>query len=435
MRLLHRYYLVYVAIAGFIFCGNASAAVFEPGIGVGVEYTDNAALTKDDQVDDTITTGYVGGRVSENEGALQYDAAASFNNHHYTQDTFPDQHYFNLGASADWEMIKERFNWTLSDYFYQQPIISSSSNTPDNVENSNVFAFGANIMFPISARQNFSLVPMFNQYYYEILHTDNKQYSLAANWNYQMFRLTNVGFNLSTRKINYTEIGIFGQTPEDTTFTNMAIIINGQRLRSTFTTNLGATNVKRDNGQETTGFAGYLNWLVELSSRSRFETLVSSDLTDTSSVAAGVTGNGVQVTADVIRNSIINLTYLREDASLNTSISARYNEVKYSDSPLDRIIQDYDMVFSRPVTQLLSSAAYVNYNRIKRLETDRLDKRFTVGGNLRYNFSRKIHGLFDLKYRKKESTFAPENYDEFSVFFSLVYGFGDVLRPTRVGGF
>ena len=257
-----------------------------------------------------------------------------------------------------------------------------------------------------------------------------------ANWNYQMFRLTNVGFNLSARKIEYTEKDIFGQSIVDTTFTNMAIIFSGQRLRSIFTVNLGATNVKRDNGQETTGFAGYLDWLADLSSRSKFSTLVSTDLTDTSNVAASEVGGEIQITADVVRSSIINLAYLREDASLNTRISARYNKLKYSENTnLDRMEQDFGLVFGYPVTQLLSSGVYTNYNRTKRLNTDRLDKRFTVGANLKYNFSRKLHGLLDIKYRKKESTFSPENYDAYSAFVSLVYGFGGVQRPSSVGGF
>ena len=437
MCLRQRNYFVYIAIAGFIFCSKTFAAVvFEPGVGIGVEYTDNATLVQENKVEDLILTSYVGGRASENEGSLRYDVSTTFNKYNYTQDSYVDQRYLNLGAVADWEMIKDRFNWTLSNYFSQAPVLSLVSNTPDNLQDTNVFSFGANILFPISARQNFSLIPLFTQYYYEVLLTDNKQYSLAANWNYQMSRLTNVGFNLSLREINYTEIDILGRAPEDTTFTNMAIIFNGQRSRSVFTADLGATNVKRENGQETTGFAGYLNWLANLSSRSSFETLVSTDLTDASTVAASVAGEGVQVTADVIRNSIINLAYLREDASLSTSIFARYNKLKYSDNTsLDRIIRDFGLQFSHPVTQLLSSGAYINYNRTKQIEDDRLDKRFIVGGNLTYNFSRKIHGLFDLKYRKKESTFAPENYDEFSVFVSLVYGFGDVSRPTRLGSF
>ena len=426
----------------FLLSKPVCAVLFEPGVGIGVEYTDNATLVKEDKVNDLITVGYVGARLSENEGALTYDATTSFNNLSYTQDTFPDQHYFNLGASADWEMIKNRFNCLLSDYFYQRPIISDNSNTPDNLEDSNIFTFGANIKFPVSARQNFSLIPMFSQYYYEVLPTDNKQYSLAANWNYQMFRLTSVGLNLSARKINYTEKNLLGQSIEDTTFTTLAFIFNGQRLRSSFSGSLGATNVERDNGDATTDFSGFLNWLTDLSSRSKFETLVSTDLTDTSSVALRAagdpaigSGNDVQITADVIRNNIINLAYLREDASLSTRISARYHKMEYSDNPLDRIIRDFGLQFSYPVTQLLSSGAYVNYNRTKQLDTDRLDKRFTVGGELRYNFSRKLHGLFDLKYRKKESTFVTENYDEYSAFVSLVYGFGDVQRPTRTGGF
>ena len=437
-----KYTITIIAVWLCFFSHAVFAVLFEPGIGVGLEYTDNVALTRDDPVDDTITSGYVGARVSENEGALTYDATTSFNNQHYTQDTFSDQHYFNLGASADWEMIKNRFNWFLSNYFNQRPIISTDSNTPDNLENSNIFTFGANIEFPVSARKNFSLIPMFNQYYYEVLPTDNKQFSLAANWDYQMFRLTNVGLNLSVRKINYTEQNS-GQSIEDTTFTNMAIIFNVQRMRSSYLTNLGATNVKRDNGDETTGFTGSFNWLTDLSSRSTFETLVSTDLTDTSSEAAltavGDTASGiggdVQVTTDVIRSSIINLAYLRKDASLSTRISARYNKLKYSENPLDRIIRDFELRFDYPVTQLLASGAYVNYNRTELLDTNRVDIWSTVGGNLRYNFSRKIHGVFDLMYRKKDSTEPSQNFDEFSVFFSLVYGFGDVLRPAGVGGY
>ena len=147
----------------------------------------------------------------------------------YTKDTFADQRYFNLAANAGWEMVKNRVNWFLRDNFSQRPIISLDSNTPDNLQNTNIFTFGVNLNQPVSARQNFSLVPMFTQYYYETLITDNKQLSLAATWNYQMFRLTNVGLNLSTRNVDYTE-----QAIEDTRFTNVGIIlmvsVNDQRF-------------------------------------------------------------------------------------------------------------------------------------------------------------------------------------------------------------
>ena len=113
----------------------------------------------ENKVNDLITVGYVGARLSENEGALTYDATTLFNNQSYTQDTFPDKHYFNLRGSADWAMIKDRFNWFLSDSFNQRTVNTLNSNTPDNLQDSNAFTFGANIRFTISARQNFSLTP------------------------------------------------------------------------------------------------------------------------------------------------------------------------------------------------------------------------------------------------------------------------------------
>lgn len=413
---------------------------FQPGVGAGFEYTDNAKLSPDNEVDDLIAVTYVGASIAENEGPLNYGATAALNKTNYTQDTYTDRRYFNLAADAGWEMVKDTFNWRLQDHFSQRTVVSLNSNTPDNLQDTNVFTLSGIYSLLISPRKNFSLTPTFSQYYYEILNTDNKQYALAANWNYQMTRLTNVGFDLGSRKINYTETDIFGQSISDTTFTNAAIVFSGKRLRSDFFINLGATNVKRDGGGETTGFTGNANWSATVSSRSNFKTLISTDLTDTNSVgvsssAGPVPGNpdDVQISTDVIRSSVLNFTYLRDDASLKSRVYGEYRKLTYSESPLDRIIRTLGARFSYPVTQLLSSSAYANYIHTEQLDTQRLDERYTIGGNLKYNFSRKLHGLFDVNYRTKVSTDYGQNYDEFSVFFSLVYGFGDVRRPSRGG--
>ena len=437
-----RYYLCLVFAGLYFSCKMVVALEFQPGVGVGVEYTDNARLEPDNVVNDLITIGYVGAGISEDEGPLTYNANTFFNNQSYTQDTFPDQHQLYFAGRADWVMIKDRFNWFLSDNFSQRTVNTLAANTPDNLQDTNAFNFGANIRFPISARQSFSLSPSFSQYYYEVQATDNKQYLLAANWNYLMSRVNNVGLNLSARKVNYTETDIFGNTITDTIFTNLAFIFSGQRLRSNYSINLGATNVKRDSGEDGTGFAGAINWSVNVSSRSTFETLVSTDLTDSSRVSQSLTedpANGnptdVQITTDVIRNGVFNLAYLRNDASLHSRIWGEFRKLAYSNSPSDRVIRTYGISLDYPFTQLLSSGAYISYNRTKQLDTDRLDQYHIVGGNLKYNFARNLYSSFDIKYRTKDSTFASAIYDEFSVFASLVYGFGDVQRPSRVGGY
>jgi len=438
-----RYYL-YLVFAGLCLGYKVAFALeFQPGIGVGAEYTDNARLAPDNEVEDLVAVGFVGASIAENEGPLQYGAAASVNQQHYTQDTFADTRYFNLVLDSEWEMIRERFNWFLRDRFNQRTVNSLDSNTPDNIQDTNVFIFGANILSPITARQSFSLIPEFRQYYYSVQSTDNKQYSLAANWNYLMSQLTNMGLEFGVRKINYTETDIFGNSITGTTYTNLHIIFNGLRSRSDYSIKLGATNVQRENGQDATGFTGYSKWRSDISSKSSFATLLSTDVTDTSRVSQSLSddpSNGnpadVQITTDVIRNSIFNLAYLRDDALLHSRIWGEFRKLTYSDSSnLNSVVRTYGIDVSYPMTQLLASGAYINYNRTKRVETGRLDQYYIAGGNLKYNFARNLYSSFDIKYRIKQSTVPSAMYDEFSVFASLVYGFGDVGRPTRTGGF
>ena len=420
-----------------LYVNNISALEFEPGIGAGLEYTDNATLTADDQLDDLIVVGYIGARLEETEGPVTADISAALNHHRYTKDTFEDVRYFNLSATAGWEMLKDRFSWFLGNIYRQRPINSADPNTPDNIQDSNIFNFGANIIYPISARQSFTLRPEYRNFYYEVQVTDNQQVALQASWIYQVNNVTSAGLNASLRTIDYDEPLI-----DDVTFGSLFFTVSGIRARSDYKTNLGVTFVSRANGQSTQEFAGNLDWWVNLTSRSRVRAFIATDLTDTSTSGLNATidpglgdPNDIQVTTDVIRNQVMTLGYSRTDGTLESSLTGTYRNLNYSESPNDREIGSLNAVFNYPVTGLLTSGFYARYSDTDFTDTNRNDQRYTVGGNLRYQLSRKLHSLLDLKYRKKESTLATENFDELSVFASLTYGFGEPRRPTRTGGF
>ena len=423
---------------GLLLCNfKISALEFKPGVGVGLEYTDNAALTADNQLDDLIAVGYIGARLEETEGPVTADITASLNHHRYTKDTFEDQRYFNLGATAGWEMMKNRFNWLLRNYYVQRPIDSTDPNTPDNIQDSNIFTFGADIIFPISARQTFTLLPEYSNFYYEIQLTDNQQYSLLASWNYEMNKLTNVGWNASVRLVEYDEPLI-----DDVAFGSIFFALSSIRARSDISTNLGTTYVERENGQSTAEFAGNLNWLVNLTSRSMIRTFIATDLTDSSNGALTATvdpevgdPNDVQITTDVLRNQVISLGYHRQDGTLDSSLSGELRKLNYSESPNDRRIWNVNAVFGYPITALLRSGFYARYNNTDYIDLNRVDSDYSIGGNIRYQLSRSLHSLFDLKYRDRDSTLDSASFAEWSVYASLTYGFGEPMRPTRSGGF
>ena len=425
-------------IAALLLCSfNVSALVFLPGAGVGLEYTNNIRLTADNQVDDLVAVGYVGFKLEATDGPFLGDVTASLNHTRYTKDTFDDKRYFNLGASANWEMVKNRFNWFLRNIYGQRLVNTADANTPDNVQDSNIFTFGANIVFPISARKTFTLLPVYRNFYYEFQGNNNQTYSLDASWNHLLTELTNIGITGNAKRVDYDDPVII-----DVTFASVFFVLSSQFKSSTITTNLGATGVNRDNGQSTEEFAGNLNWVVGLTGLSSFRLFAATGLTDASNSALFAiedpgTGdpNDIQITTDVLRSQVLSLAFTRDDGTVISSLSGRLQQLNYSESPNDRRIRSLDALLAYPVSSLLTSSLYARYKHTEFIDVARRDNDYIVGGNLGYKLSPKLNSTFDLKYRTRDSSQAPQNFDAWSVYVNLTYGFGTVGRPTGTGGF
>jgi hypothetical protein len=231
-------------------------------------------------------------------------------------------------------------------------------------------------------------------------------------------------------------------TINDVTFSTIFFTLANQRRNSDFKTDLGFTDVDRENGQTTEEFAGNLDWELKFSELSKLRTYMSTDLTDTSNgVLRGVedpgTGdpNDIQISTDVIRNKVVALGFTRTDRTLETSLTGHIRDLNYSESPNDRRIVSLRAAFDYLVSETLTSGFYARYSNSDFTDIVRTDDNITVGANASYKLTRKLNGTFDLKYRNRDSTRATEDFDEWSAFASLVYGFGQPLRPTRVGGF
>lgn len=426
---------IYVGL--LLFSSSLLALEFEPGIGGGLGYSDNIRLTSDNEEDDLIAVGYVGARLEHDSGPIQADASAALNHVRYTKDTFPDQRYFNLRATADWEMVENRIDWRVQNYYRQIPIETIDSNTPVNIQDTNSFIFGADFTFLVSGRQTFSLRPEYRNFYYESSLTDNQQYALMANWNYQMYRLTSVGLSTSVRTLVYEDPGAV-----DVTFTNLYFVASVDRARSDITVNLGYNGVKRENGQLTSEPAGSLNWQVNLTNRSHIRTFFSTGLNDTSSatyyavVDPGVGNpNIIQESTDVIRNTGVTLGYHRTDRTLGSSITGELRELTYSESPNDRRIKLVNASLSYPVSALLSTELFARFRNTELTDTNIKQQRYFVGVNFAYQISRNLRSQFDLVYLDEESNDFTLDYSAWNGYVNLVYGFGRTLRPGRLSGF
>ena len=148
-----------------------SALEIEPGVGVGLLYTDNARLSEDNEENDLVAVGYAGVSINENSGPLRLNAEAEWIHLNYTRDTFGKQDYPGLRLTGGWEQIRGRLDWQVRDYFTQTVGDSLEGVTPDNIQNTNAFTFGPSIRFPISGRQLVTVNPEYRNFYYEDMMT------------------------------------------------------------------------------------------------------------------------------------------------------------------------------------------------------------------------------------------------------------------------
>jgi hypothetical protein len=412
----------------------ASALKVEPVVGTGILYTNNAKLAESNKDSDEILAGLVGARISESDGPFRADANTSLTYENYLDHTYGNQRWFNLDASAGWEMIRERLDWGMRDYFTQTSINNLNADTPTNLENTNVFSFGPTVFFPLSPRQSITLRPVFSDFYYKNSDTDNQSYGTSAEWLYQARPDMKVGLNGSATSVKYQKDDQF---PDYSLYT-LEMVLTGALPRSQYTIDMGRTNISRDNVNDQSGFSAHVDWLYNLSGHSSIEAYAATDLTDSSqqllnseiNPATGDSAN-VQTSGDVLRNKIFRMTYIRKGSTLNSSIWTEFRHLDYKESPDDRKVKGIGAQFDYQVTALLTTGIYGTYNNTKQTDMDRDDKDYGTGVTARYRLSRKLSTRLALQYQKKDSTVNTEQYSEYSVFLGLVYGFGQVPIPGR----
>ncbi len=418
----------------FLLCAGStvSAMQFEPGVGAGVMYTDNASLTSADEQSDVISVGYLGASILEEGGPLYYGADSTLLLTKYKNDTFGNQQYFNLNGLVGWVQIADRLEWVVRDIFGQRAVDSLDPGTPDNIQDTNIFSIDSIASFQLSPRNQLGITPFFQDFYYETSDTDNQQYGLNASWSYLLNRTMNIGLDGGVTSVNYDN----DDDNNENTRRKLQEFITSTRPSSVYTVGLGATYVKTDRGDDQRGSTGSLSWFQEITGHSSIVAYVASDITNTSASTLNSdidpdTGNpdNEQITGETLRNNIIRITYTRDDETFDTLASVELRDLDYDESLNDRKVQDYNLELDYRATALLTTGMYGRYSKIRETDISRTDKQYTVGGKLRYSFSRKLEGRFNIAYRNKDSDESFNEYSEFSAFVGLVYGFGDVSAP------
>jgi len=175
----------------------------------------------------------------------------------------------------------------------------------------------------------------------------------------------------------------------------------------------------------------------QLTGHSSARAYLASEITDTSNILLNSETdpeNGgfvnIQTSNDVVRNSVMRLTYRYEAARINSYVYGELRDLDYKETPDDRDIREVGADLNYSLTQLLTTGLLGTYTRVKRTDIGDRDTRYSITGRLGYNLSRKLKANFDIRYQDQDSDSGSINdYSELSAFVSLVYGIARVSRP------
>ncbi|HUT40286.1 MAG TPA: outer membrane beta-barrel protein, partial [Gammaproteobacteria bacterium] len=165
-----------------------------------------------------------------------------------------------------------------------------------------------------------------------------------------------------------------------------------------------------------------------LTGRSSVQAYLASNLTDASSDFLGAAINpehgdymNVQSSSDIFRDNVMRLEYNRRDSTFNTRAWSEFRDLDYKEELDDRKVQDYGAEISYNVSPLITTGLIGQYVQTKQTDIGQTNKDYLIGGNLRYNLSRKLSCRFNLAYEERDSTQPTAEYDEFRVYAGIGY--------------
>lgn len=127
--------------------GAASALQLDYLVELGLEHNDNVNLSEDDPQSANILRPMLGFNLQQEGSTVQASASGVVEYRDYLGNEFSNEFRGQLAGHLNWTMVPERLNMTVEDYVSVQPIDPLAQDTPDNQQQTNVFAIGPTLTF------------------------------------------------------------------------------------------------------------------------------------------------------------------------------------------------------------------------------------------------------------------------------------------------
>jgi hypothetical protein len=433
--------MIFLRIKSVVLALSLTAACISPAafalkadgvVGLQMEYTDNAALTANNEINDTIATAILSGTLVEDKGPVTGKLDASVRQLDYLDNTFGDETYLNVGAEGQWEQIRNRLVWNVENFYDQISQDTLAADVPSNLEDTNAFRLSATATFPVAERHTLIIVPEFSDYYYEKSNNDNQQLGLSVEWAYLLNPSVQISLIGDVADVNHDQDLVTAGISADHERHSARLRVKATRPRTRYEATAGYTEIDRDLGPGVDGEVGSVTIEHDFTGRSTLIAHASTDISDTSNNFLSASANpalgsfvNVQSSSDVIKFNVMRLTYDRNGDIIKSSVKLELSEQDYNTAPLDRKVQELSASLSYGFTPRITGALDAGYIITDEEAFNTEDKEFIIGSRVNYQLDRKLSTNAGLQFANKDSDAVPDRgYDEWRVFAGVAYRLG-----------
>lgn len=420
----------------------ASAARGAYGFGYISEYTTNIERVSEvgptQPTDEWINTLVAGASYTENTADFAANVVGQVELRDYAKNSFSEDIFGTLAASALWTLSPQRFTWTLENAFRMVTLDPTVASTPRNVAGANAFETGPDAYFRLGPRNTFSLGARYGNVYVGDTELDDNRYSGVARWLWQLSSRTVWSLNAEHINVDYKN----DELNESFRRNDLYLRLQIRQARSEFILDGGRSRIDRET--ELDGSLARLELRRQLTSESTFGLSAASGYqdagaelldiltgpTEPAGVIAPLMGTDV-ITDDIYYRRQADVYYERVGTRLAGTLRLITRELDFETLPEDRNETGGSLELQYRYSATLGATLFGEHLNVEYLQVNprREDRDSHYGLRLAYLVARNLSlGLEGRRIERASTSEASEFVDK-RVLLTLLYSTAPLYSP------
>jgi hypothetical protein len=410
----------------------AQAIQIDYRVEMGIEHNDNVNLSDTDPSAATILEPTLGFGIRQEGSTIQAAAEGIVQYRDYVSGDFGSEFRTQLAAHANWTAIPERLNITIEDYNTVQPIDVLAANSPNNQQQTNVFAIGPTLSFRLGPTvRGQAELRYINSQASETDDFNSQRISAALRAIKDLSASNTLSANLTSEHIdfdnsdvgpNYDRTSLFGRYTRKWAKFDMTLDLGYSWL----------TYSKGDvDDRSSPLFRGDLAWRV--TDQSSFKLDFSRQYSDAASsmvlgadigntIPTSITTGDATVTSDAYLEQRIGFGYAYQGVRATFNVAPYYRKLEYAGiGQLDQTGRGGTAAFTWRLQPTLTFGVNANGEKLSYQGIDRSDTTWSLDFSLNKQWTR--HWSWRVQYTRyqRDSTAPGQDSDQNIIYFGVAY--------------